>query len=97
MGNHLFKHPRVGDHNNITANTAYIATDLTSDTANPIYGSGGFSGAFFDEFDHLLQTDWIAGITIFLLTFVFFIDSFMLNIILDSLTSTEWLEKVKIA
>ena len=51
----------------------------------------------FNEFDHLLQTDWIAAITIFLITFWFFVDSFLINLILDSLTDTEWLSKVKIA
>ena len=87
----------VQDHNNITANTAYIKTDLTTDPANPIYGSGGLSGEFFNEMDHLLQTDWIAAFTIFFLTLFFFVDSFLLNIIFDSLTSAEWLTKVKIA
>ena len=54
MGNHLPKHPFVGDHNNITANTAYVVTDLTTDPLNPIYGSGGFSGNLSNEIDHLL-------------------------------------------
>ena len=88
-------HPKVLDHNNITANTAYVETDLTA--TPPIYGSGGSTGLFFNTLDHVFETDWLAALSVLFLTMYMFIFSFGASILLDALTSSEWLSKVKIA